>query len=114
MAGDDIAFVDGDFVSVDGIEAIAQEIKIAIRNFKDDWFLDLDDGIDYFGDVFKKHPDIAVIDTTLKDTILGIDRVVKFTKYDLKIDNATRELKFDFEVLTDLGLLSFSDILPSV
>lgn len=42
----DSVMVDGDFVWIEGDEELAQQVAITLKTAKEEWFLDLDEGMD--------------------------------------------------------------------
>jgi hypothetical protein len=63
----DLAIENGSFVLIEDAEAVAQNLASVLREAKNDWFLDLDRGLNYVGD---------------DDSILGADS--------LSLENETR------------------------
>lgn len=54
-AAGDIDLSSGGAELVDGIDASAQGLKIALQSFRGDWFLDLRDGLPYIGRILIKN-----------------------------------------------------------
>jgi hypothetical protein len=42
----DLVFQNGDFVWVEGDEELAQQVHITLKTVKEEWFLDMDEGLD--------------------------------------------------------------------
>lgn len=63
---------------LDGIEAVAQRVRIAIGIARGEWFLDGTFGIDYRGLWLVKSPDLRQLERdfrTLMGRIVGVDQV---------------------------------------
>ena len=54
-AAGDIDLSSGGAELVTGLDASAQRLKIAMQSFQGDWFLDLADGLPYFGRILIKN-----------------------------------------------------------
>lgn len=97
--------IDADLQWVRGIDAIAQECRIALSVYRGEWFLDLERGISYWDGILGGRRDaaIAIARTEIQDTLLAIDGVVEVTKLTLDFDGETRALKITWRVRTAFG-----------
>lgn len=73
-------------------ETTAQLIKIALRTFLGEWFLDTRRGWDLKGLVFVKNPDLAAIEAAARDAILSVPTVAGIVSYTQSFDRANRRL----------------------
>lgn len=73
-----------------GSEAIYQSVKMILLSVKNDWFLDLEHGIDWF-DYWRKNPNMLKMEMDIKSHILSVDGVVKIDKYEVSLDENTRK-----------------------
>lgn len=104
----DISFSETSFKDMEiitGNEEIAQRLRIKLRSFLADWFLDLDDGIPYFQEVFTKNPSINVIRAFFKSAILSVEGVSSLLTFELDYGISERKLSLDFTALTESGEL---------
>lgn len=102
----DIAIEDSDLQLVDLLDFYAQKVKIVLWFFLAEWFLDTTQGINYFGQVFKKNPNLTLIDSLFKIAILEIDGFIELLEYDSDFDIPLRKLEVNFRADTDAGELS--------
>ena len=86
-------------------EVIAQRLRIALRSFKNDWFINLADGLPYFDDILVKNASIATIQALIKSTILNVEGVNSLVDFQMNYDISTRKFTIDFQVLTAFGTL---------
>ena len=100
----------GDLSLSEGKDSIDQHLRANLRAFKGEWFLNLDDGIPYFQDVFRKNQSPVVIDAIFKEAILKTTGVIELTEFEIKVDTVTRKLLLDFAVNTIEGELSFEGL----
>ena len=84
---------------------IAQRLRIRLRSFANDWFLDLSDGIPYFEDILKKNPNINIIRGLFKSAILAVEGVTSLLSFEMQNDPSTRTLSIEFGVMTTGGEL---------
>lgn len=73
-----------------GSEAIYQSVKMILLSVKNDWFLDLEHGIDWF-DYWRKNPNMLKMEMDIKSHILSVEGVVKIDKYEVSLDENTRK-----------------------
>ncbi len=105
----DLVITDGNFVLVDGIPAIEQQLRVALRMFKGEWFLAPNDGIPYIQTIFVKGTSLGVITTLLRKAILAVPGVTQINTFDLQFNAAARTLSVSFSAtITDGSLLTFT------
>ncbi len=101
-----------DLKIVTGKEAIAQRLRIRLRFFYSEWYLDRTFGIPYYQSVFQKPANAAILDAVFKDAILDTPGVLRLTRFTLDIDTARRELSVVFSVETEDGEVTIEEELP--
>lgn len=85
------------------LEAIRQRIETTLRIFLRDWFLNEDLGVDYYGVVFQKNPDIFLVEAIIRSQILSVPLVNEITSFNIEYSPSTRNLTVEFKVNTNLG-----------
>jgi hypothetical protein len=105
----DIQIVDGNPSLTSGIDAIRQHLQMRMSTFRGEWFLDPTVGVPYFDDVFKKNPDLTILNAVFTKAILDTPGVVSLTtlSFDLQTD---RSLVVTFQAVTTDGVLSYSGL----
>lgn len=88
---------------VRGIEAVAQRLRVRLRFFQGEWFLDRRQGIPYYRDIFRKNPNLAVINSIFRQVILGTPGVGRILKINSQVDPAQRLLTFTFDAQLEDG-----------
>lgn len=86
----------GDLQFVTGADAVAQHLKIRLRFFSGEWFLDTRIGIPYFASFFVKQPNLSAIESIYRRAITTTPGVDKLERYDQTFDRDTRELSVSF------------------
>jgi hypothetical protein len=109
----DILLQNGDLYLTTEYAAIAQDVRIRLRFFQGEWFLDLDAGVPFFQSLLVKSPNLAAIREIIGEKILEADGVKSITKLTLDFDKATRELSVRATVNTDLGELNLTTLLET-
>jgi hypothetical protein len=104
-ADNDIVVEGGDLVLARGVDAVAQECRIAVQIFAEEWFLDLDAGIRYLQDILARSAQgIALVaKREYRDELLKVDGVLEILRLDAVFDSATRTLTVTWQVRTALG-----------
>lgn len=102
----DLAVVNGNFVLIDGIEAIAQSVRCRLQMFEGEWFLDETDGMPYFQTILVKNPNMDAIREAFRKRILGTVGVKDLLTLDLSYTSSARTLRVSFRASTDEGELS--------
>lgn len=95
-----------------GLDATAQRIKIRLKLFLGEWFLDTAAGVPYYEDILIKNPDLNLVKAALQQQILTTPEVVELISFDLQLDNQTRTLSVTFAATTTSGLIEDELILP--
>jgi hypothetical protein len=88
---------------ISGSDAIRQQVIIRCKFFYEEWFLDERLGIPYFRDILIKNPNLDLVRSLYRQTILGTPGVATLPTLDLDLDTATRELTVTFVATTDTG-----------
>jgi len=98
----DLDISGGTFTVVEDEEAIREQLTIRLNEFVNDWFLDLNEGVDYFGEVFGQRTITDTVEDQFKLVILdtqGVTGLISIT-FDLQSD---RLLVIEFVVSTIFG-----------
>ena len=81
-------------------DAIYLSVKMILLSVRNDWFLDLEHGINWF-EYWNKNPDMLAMEMDIKTNVLNVEGVVRIDSYEVSIDPDTRE-----SIIT----LSYTDI----
>jgi hypothetical protein len=110
-ADHDLIFVDGDLMLIDNAERIAQQVKIKLKSFLGEWFLDTIYGVPYWEDILVKNPSLGHIRNILRQQILDVDDVAAVTSLSLTLNSQSRTLTVDFVAETTYGLVTDREVL---
>lgn len=82
-------------------ESVRQAILIRLRWFLEEWRLGPTLGLDYWGTILVKNPNMVKIRQAIRDEILSVEEVnaVNFVK--CEYDHRNRTLKIRYEAVTD-------------
>ena len=103
----DIKVTNGDVEWTTGIDSIRQHLEIRLRTFRGEWFLNETIGVSYFDDVFKKNPDLTVLNAVFTKIILDTPGVISLTTLSFDLQN-NRQLLINFSTITESGVLDYS------
>lgn len=99
----DLALESGDLAFVDDGAEVAQAVGIRLRFFLGEWFLDNRLGVDYYGTVYVKDPDLTAIEALFRRTIMETPGMGPLTEYTQELATATRTLTVSWRGTTDDG-----------
>lgn len=101
----DLVIIAGDLQFARGVAAVAQECRIAVQMFAEEWFLDLDTGIRYLQDILARPARgiELVAKREYRDELLKVDGVLEILQLDASFDPQTRTLTVTWQVRTALG-----------
>lgn len=88
---------------IDGVDAIAQNLRIRYRFFLGEWFLDVRQGIPYYERILIKNPEFADVNAILREVALTTPGVAEVDRFDSEFDGASRELRVDLWARSDTG-----------
>ena len=110
-ANHDLVIQDGDIMLIDNAERVAQQIKIQLKSFLGEWFLDTTYGMPYWEDILVKNPNINHVRNIFRKKILEVDDVTAAPSLSLSIDKKQRILTVDYEAETTYGLVTRKEVL---
>lgn len=77
---------------------VSQKLRIALRIFKGEYFLNNTLGLPYIEEIFRKDPNIDFIEDLYKSKIASIYGVEEITFFELLADTLTRDFVVNFTV----------------
>ncbi len=101
----DLVISKGQLQLVPKLESIAQAVQCRLRLFQGEWFLDTSIGVPYLQQVFVKGPNLPLVRSLLRKTILETPGVRAVQSLTFDFDRASRNGSGTFTASTDLGLL---------
>ena len=119
----DLAFSEGNLGTATSDIGLAQRLRIALRIFKGEWWVDKTVGIPYFENkaagvkagevVFDKPLNPELLDAVFKSAILGVFGVAELLEFEITNNRAARTLTVDFTVRADDDeVVSITEVLP--
>lgn len=88
---------------VTGTEATAQALTTRLKLFLGEFFLDKNDGVDYFGSILTKPFNLGKAELILKERILETDGIKELVSFEALFDSETRRLTINFTVIDEYG-----------
>lgn len=119
-ADGDISLANGDFVYSTGIDAVVQQVKIALQMIRGEWFLDLDEGIPYFENDYVTEAESLIGNkfdekrarAAFRDVIVAVPGVVALNQLAISFDGTTRRMSVSFAVKTEFGDSATEEVTP--
>jgi hypothetical protein len=105
--------LNGDLAFVQDVDQVAQNIRFRLKTFRGEWFLDNSLGVDWYGVVFVKTPDMASIQREILTQVEAVENVSSVVDYKQSLDSVLRILSVSFTALLDTGQdLNFQGVFP--
>ena len=101
-------------ITAEGVPSIAQQLRIRLRFFFQEWVLDRSQGTKWFELVLRKDVDKFAADQEVRKVILNTPYVREIQKWESNIDSSSREYDVTTTVVTEYGdtvTFTFSDLL---
>ena len=99
----DIVLDKGRLVLTEGVDAVAQRIRMRLATWRGEWFLDRGIGVPYYQKLLQRVRDPAGLRTIFRDAILGTEGVASVPRLEVDLDAAARRLTVRFTAVTDSG-----------
>jgi hypothetical protein len=82
-------------------EEILQRIKIRLRFFKDEWFLNSEHGLPYFEDILgSKNLDLNIVESILREQILDVEGVREIVESSIDYDENERKVQYSVNIVS--------------
>ena len=86
-----------------GEEAIDQQLRIRLRTFLGEWFLNEEVGFPYYREVLIKSPNLDLIRSLFVQAITSTPGILTVDEISATINTSTRTLSVDFVATMDTG-----------
>lgn len=112
----DLHLTEGDMTWMDDTdEEVAQRIRCRIEMFKLEWFVNPDEGVPAYEEIFEKGTSDDRIAAIYRQVILGTPGIASLPVLTLERDNVERSLTLAFEAVRENGsILRSADFAPFV
>lgn len=82
-------------------EEILQRIKMRLRFFKDEWFLNSEHGLPYFQDILgTKNLDFNIVESILREQILSVQGVKEIVESSIDYDTNKRQFIYSVNLIS--------------
>lgn len=99
----DLVLVNNDLQIINEGDALIQKIIIKLKFVFAEWYLDTTKGIKFFDIVFVKNPNINLIESTIKATIVEEEEILSLTEFSSEYNSAQRTLLVNFRAESIYG-----------
>lgn len=90
-----------------GLDAVSQGIRVRIKEFKGEWFANLDEGVPYFQDVLGQKYNAIKVRNAFRPAIVDTPGVGELLSLGTTFNGATREVRVNWEARAE-----FDDTIP--
>ena len=80
-------------------DSVMQRVIIRLKWFLNEWKMNRSFGIDYYGEMFKKNPNLAYIQSEMVRQILSTEGVNDVLKFNITTDSKSRTAYITFTAL---------------
>jgi hypothetical protein len=102
----DLDIANYDILLVNGLDQIRQKLENRLQFFYSEWFLDTTKGVKLYETVFVKNPNLSLIASLFKSTILDTTSVNNILEYNQIYDPIKRKIEINFKVDTIYGIVA--------
>lgn len=112
----DLDFSNGTLQQVTDIDKVAQDLKVRLKTFWGEWFLNNKVGVKYREKILVKNPDLKDIEMHLRQIILETKDVLSILEYKQNLSNnkSNQILNVNFSVNTTFGVLNLDEVLNTI
>ena len=90
-----------DLVLTGGSLYVANKIRIRLKTFKNEWYLNINAGLPYYESILIKNPNLDYVADLYITEILGTEGVKEIDEFNLEVEG--RDLKIAFIAILDNG-----------
>ena len=87
----------------DTADAVTQRLRVKLKFFKGEWFLNTDFGVPYYHSIFVKGVEKVKVDELFKAEIINTEGVLSVETFDSTFNTATREYSMTFSCTVSTG-----------
>jgi hypothetical protein len=106
----DLDFTGGDLNFVAGEAAVRQAVRIKVKTFTGEIFLDESIGVDYLNVVLVKNPDPLAVREAIRERIASVADVTEVVGSQLEVDRSTRQASIRFQYRTIYSQTPVEDV----
>jgi len=96
-----------DLQTVEGAAQVRQQLEMRLRTLRGECLLEADFGVPYLQDIFKKNPDLTLVEGIFKEQIIGIPGVNRIISLTSSLEKQTRRWSLEFKVDTIYGVVDY-------
>jgi len=100
----------GNLSTVSGIEALRQKILQKLRFFQGEWFLNINEGVPYFQQIFARPIDAGLAASIFNNEILEEEEVTGLKNVSANLDPITREFRYNAIVESVFGIINIAQL----
>lgn len=103
----DLAIVNNDLILVNDSDQVRQNLKIRLRFFRGEWFLDTTAGLPFYESILVKNPNLPDIDNIIKAEIIDTDGAEELLEFNSDYDPKARTYSIEFKYRDIYGETGF-------
>lgn len=108
----DLVVENYDLALVAGADEVSQHLLVHLRLFYGEWYLDETAGMPYYREFFVAAPNTRVIETLIRQVILGDEDIEAIDEFELEFAGPSRHLDVSFRAVSSVGIVDVSAVVP--
>lgn len=97
----DVVLRDGDIALCDGGDLLAQTCKQVVGTNRGEWFLNLNEGIDFYGALLVKRPDMDAVKSQIAGALLQVDPDFVLGDFGWSQEGRALDIRFTASTMAD-------------
>lgn len=99
-----------DLLGVAGVDEVLQHLRVGLKLFQGEWYLDDLAGMPYFRDVLVSAPNTRLVSALFQREILSTPEIERLATFEMTYNRSTRELFVDFVAVSSEGQIDASEV----
>jgi|SRR5690606_25482948 len=108
----DLLLDDYDLKLIDNVDQIAQNLYIRLKFFLGEWFLDINQGIPFYEDIFIKSPNQIAVENIIQDEIIQTQGITEITRFESSFDSINRQYRINFTAIANEQEINLEILIP--
>lgn len=99
----DLKISGGKFLTVSGSDEVRQRVKVALKHYKEEYFLNVLNGVPWYSKILGTKGSYSYLSNLLRREILKVPGVIRIMTFDLKYNGSSRSYSVSTQILVQRG-----------
>jgi len=101
-----------DLALVVGVDEVTQRLRVRLKLFRGEWYLDENAGVPYYVNILTHSPKMSLIEAVFRKEILSSSEIEAITYWYMNYNRVTRQFTLDFKASSSEGEIEVSEVFP--